>query len=137
MEEERLNDEMVNITVDKNKQLDRNETNRKNYGHVVFSKIYHELEIDRFLKNARRHENFKFNTDAIMRLLVYTRLLFPGSKRASYLKKNAFLITLDSLSMISTLPLPILIRFAKHYCCIFMKRLKSNMTGQLTWFTMM
>lgn len=90
MEEERLNDEMVNITVDKNKQLDRNETNRKNYGHVVFSKIYHELEIDRFLKNARRHENFKFNTDAIMRLLVYTRLLFPGSKRASYLKKERF-----------------------------------------------
>ncbi|WSI02847.1 IS1634 family transposase [Sedimentibacter sp. MB31-C6] len=70
--------------------ITRNKENRKNYGHIVFSKIYHELEIDRFLKNARRHENFKFNTDAIMRLLIYTRLLFPGSKRASILNKERF-----------------------------------------------
>jgi transposase len=73
-----------------NKQLDRGSVNRKNYGYIVFSKIYHELEIDWFLKNARRHENFKFNTDAIMRLLVYAKLLYPGSKRAAHLIKERF-----------------------------------------------
>lgn len=90
MDKERLTEKNIRITIDMNKQLERNKENRKNYGHIVFSKIYHELEIDRFLKNASRHENFKFNTDAIMRLLVYTRLLFPGSKRTSILNKERF-----------------------------------------------
>ena len=78
------------MTIDMTSQVDRNNTNRKNYGYIIFSKIYHELAIDIFLKNARRHENFIFNTDAIMRLLLYTRLLYPGSKRASVLNKKLF-----------------------------------------------
>jgi len=90
MEKERQASKKINITLDSGTQLERGAANRKNYGHVIFSKIYHELEIDWFLKNARRHENFKFNTDAIMRLLVYTRLLYPGSKRASVLNKKLF-----------------------------------------------
>jgi len=90
LDKERKDKKSVNISVDMDEQIDRKTTNRKNYGHVVFSKIYHELEIDRFLKNARRHENFHFNTDSIMRLLVFTRLLSPGSKRAAVLNKGIF-----------------------------------------------
>ena len=90
METERQTSKTVNIELYADSQLERGVVNRKNYGHVVFSKIYHELEIDWFLKNARRHENFKFNTDAIMRLLVYSRLLYPGSKRATVLNKDIF-----------------------------------------------
>jgi transposase len=90
MEKERLANKTITVTLDTAGQLERGAANRKNYGHVVFSKIYHELEIDRFLKNARRHENFKFNTDAIMRLLIYTRLLYPSSKRAAVLNKDIF-----------------------------------------------
>jgi hypothetical protein len=90
MEKERLAAKSVTVTLDMNAKITRNAANRKNYGHVVFSKIYHELNIDRFLKNARRHENFRFNTDTIMRLLLFTRLLYPGSKRASVLAKERF-----------------------------------------------
>jgi transposase len=46
--------------------------------------------VDIFLKNARRHKNFKFNTDAIMRLLVFARLLYPCSKRATQRVKDRF-----------------------------------------------
>jgi len=80
----------VTVTIDMGERINSADALRKNFGHVVFSKVYHELEIDRFLKNARRHENFKFNTDAIMRLLVFTRLLYPGSKRAAVLNKGLF-----------------------------------------------
>jgi len=90
MELERKAGKRINIALDSDAQLERGAANRKNYGHVVFSKIYHELELDRFLKNARRHEKFKFNTDAVMRLLVYSRLLYPGSKRAAVLNKDVF-----------------------------------------------
>lgn len=90
MDKERKKSKSVTVTIGLDSLIERKNSNRKNYGHVVFSKIYHELEIDRFLKNARRHENFKFNTDAIMRLLVFSRLLFPGSKRAAVLNKGLF-----------------------------------------------
>jgi transposase len=78
------------VESDEKRQLERDAASRKNYGHIVFSRVYHELEIDRFLKNARRHAKFKFNTDSIMRLLLFTRLLYPGSKRASVLCKERF-----------------------------------------------
>ena len=90
MDKERILNETLTLVVKRNKQLKRNVIHRKNYGYLVYSKIYHELEIDRFLKNAQRHKNFKYNAEAIMRLLLYTRLLYPGSKRASHLKKDLF-----------------------------------------------
>ena len=89
-DKERQSTSNITVTIDINEQIERGGKNRKNYGHVVFSKVYHELEIDCFLKNARRHENFLYNTDAIMRLLVYSRLLYPGSKRASVFNKERF-----------------------------------------------
>jgi hypothetical protein len=95
MNKERSDSQAVTITLDMNEQLQRGTVNRKNYGYSVFSIIYHELEIDRFLKNARRHEPFKFNTDAIMRLLVYSRLLYPASKRATVLNKDMFFENFD------------------------------------------
>ena len=90
MEQERKEEKNITITFDMDDQLERNNKNRKNYGYIVFSKIYHELGIDVFLKNARRHKNFMFNTDAIMRLLVYSRLLFPASKRTTVINKDMF-----------------------------------------------
>lgn len=95
MDSERLSASHITIKIETTAQLARNGTNRKNYGHLVFSKIYHELEIDRFLDNARRHKNFEFNSEAIMRLLLYSRLLTPGSKRAAYLEKERFFDNFD------------------------------------------
>ena len=88
MNEERLAEETINLSLNLNEKLELDSANRKNYGHIIASYIYHELEIDRFLDNARRHENFKFNSEAIMRLLVYTRLLYGGSKLNSYQLKD-------------------------------------------------
>lgn len=90
MEKQRKEDKNITISFDMDEQINRDNENRKNYGYIVFSKIYHELGIDVFLKNARRHKNFTFNTDAIMRLLVYSRLLFPGSKRDNVINKDVF-----------------------------------------------
>jgi transposase len=90
MNREREASNIVTAELDMGERLEKGIALRKNYGHIVFSKIYHELEIDRFLKNARRHEKFEFNTDSIMRLLVFTRLLYPCSKRAAVLKKEIF-----------------------------------------------
>jgi len=63
MDKERRAKNIITVTLDMTESVDRSSANRNNYGHIVFSKIYHELEIDWFLKNARRHEYFHFNTE--------------------------------------------------------------------------
>ena len=59
MEVERKESKTVTIAFDMGEELERNIVMRKNYGSVVFSRVYHDLEIDRFLNNARRHEKFR------------------------------------------------------------------------------
>lgn len=95
MEEERLAAKTIEFSLLTDARVPQDHVNRKNYGFLVLSQIYHELEIDRFLDNARRHKHFKFNTDAIMRLLVYARLLDPCSKRATVLKKDQYFDRFD------------------------------------------
>ena len=90
MNEEYEKEKIISLDIPANSLVDKNIQNRKNYGHIVFSKIYHELEIDRFLDNKRRHENFKFNSEAIMRLLLFGRLFYPNSKRKTLELKDCF-----------------------------------------------
>ena len=90
MDEERKATAKISVTLDMQEKLTLDGVYHKNYGYLVYSKLYHELEIDRFLDNARRHKKFRFNSEAIMRLLIYTRLLHPGSKREAFLNKNQF-----------------------------------------------
>ncbi len=69
--------------------------NRKNFGHVAFSHLYHELELDYFINNRRRYTDAKYNHNAIFKMLVYSRLLFPGSKKRSFEKRNMFFEKMD------------------------------------------
>lgn len=65
-------------------------TYRKNFGHCVLSCIYHELEIDKFLINRQRNRKLGFNSNNIMKLLVYSRLLMPASKMQTFNHRTAF-----------------------------------------------
>ena len=90
MEQKRLEEKDVYIRLNADDRVDRNSQNRKNFGHVVFNKIYHELELDRFFNNKRRHENFKFNTNSIIKVLIFARLIYPCSKRTTVKIKDLF-----------------------------------------------
>ena len=73
------------ITVRKNQELDKNTSNRRNYGYIVIMKIIYELGLDRFLVNRRfRDTKIEYNTSAIMKMLIISRILSPGSKKRAY-----------------------------------------------------
>jgi len=78
--EEEARSKTVMIGINTESRIEEDTPGSKDYGHVIFSKIYHELEIDRFLDNKRRHANYKFNLEQIARLLIFSRILYPGSK---------------------------------------------------------
>ena len=57
-EEEKNNNAPITLTIDKNDKLEIGTDNNKNFGYVALSKIYHELEIDKFIKQKFRNRNF-------------------------------------------------------------------------------
>lgn len=63
---------------------------RKNIGYFVLSQIYHELEIDKFLINRQRSSKINFSSNDIMKLLVFSRLLYPASKKRTFEERNRF-----------------------------------------------
>lgn len=85
MDEERKADTSKTlITINPTECLTLNENSRKNFGYTAFSKIYHELEIQEFFRSRQRSAKVDYNLNSIFKLLVFTRLLNPASKRSSY-----------------------------------------------------
>ena len=89
--EEQENKMPLTIKLNPNEELKENENNRKNFGYIVLSKIYHELEIDKFLINKFKDRDVsEFKINNIMKLLVFSRALFPDSKKSTYEHKDMF-----------------------------------------------
>lgn len=89
--EEQNEKKSLTIKINTNEELSENENNRKNFGYVALSKIYHELEIDKFLIHkfkTRDVSEFKINN--IIKLLVFARALFPDSKKSTFENKDIF-----------------------------------------------
>ena len=80
----------IQMTLDQDERIDSVSTNRKNLGYAPLSQIYHELNIHNFLKNRQRHLKSNYDANAIMKLLVFNRLLLPGSKKYAYENKELF-----------------------------------------------
>lgn len=78
------------FSINKKDSLTLNSNNMKNFGYTALSKIYHELDIHTFLTNRQRHTKDEYDADTIMKLLVYSRLLAPSSKKKTYENKDWF-----------------------------------------------
>ena len=63
---------------------------RRNFGYAALSRIYHQLGIHTFLINRQRHSREKYDANAIMKLLVYSRLLYPSSIKAAFENRERF-----------------------------------------------
>lgn len=72
-----------------------NEVTRKNLGIVIASYLYHELQVDQYVRNRQRYRKFEYDANAILKLLVYGRLLFPGSKKQTWERRYEFFEDLD------------------------------------------
>ena len=79
------------ITAKKEKELEQDTSNRKNYGYIIIMKLYYELGLDGFLLNRqRRQSKIECNTSSIMKLLVISRILSPGSKKKAFDERGRY-----------------------------------------------
>lgn len=93
--EAKQNNPLVTLEIDLSKSLDIGTDMRKNFGHAAFSNLYHVLELDYFINNRRRYTKAEFNHNAIFKMLVYSQLLFPGSKKRAYEMRHRFFDKMD------------------------------------------
>lgn len=95
MTEENESQNIMTLKIDTATHMDKNEDNVKNLGYIILSKIYHELEIDKYLLSMQRSAKFRYNTNSIMQLLVFARIIYPGSKLFAFNCKEAFFERFD------------------------------------------
>ena len=89
-----LESEPIHLDLDPAAEIGQFELGLKNLGYAVFEKIYHELGIHTFFKRHENRLNIDFNLNAVFRLLVYSRILDPGSKKKAYDKQSQFFETM-------------------------------------------
>ena len=61
----------------------KNEQRSYNGGYLFLQKIYHELGLDYICKKIEKKRKNKYDLSAILSMLLYTRVLYPGSKLSS------------------------------------------------------
>lgn len=90
IEEKRDNSEYI-ITVNKNQTLDIGVQYRKNYGYIVIMKIFYELGLERFMLNwQQRNTKVEYSCATILKLLVISRILSPGSKKKAFEERTKY-----------------------------------------------
>ena len=67
----------------------------KNLGYVCLKKIYNELDLDNFFKNKQSKLNIDYKLNDIFELLIYSRIMYPGSKKETFDNKNIFFDDFD------------------------------------------
>lgn len=90
-----LEKEPVKLEIDPQERLAENLGNRKNIGYAALSRLYHELGLHVFFYNRSRSFQSKFNTNNIMKLLVFSRILAPASKKKTYEQKERYFENTD------------------------------------------
>ena len=73
----------VLVKLSQGKMIRKGERRCFNGGYLFLQKVYHELGLDRICRRLERRRRNKYDLDGILSTLLYTRVLYPGSKLSS------------------------------------------------------
>ena len=85
----------VNITLNPNKQIEKDVNRCFFSGHFFLRKIYYDLGIDKICKNIEDKYKFTFDINAIVECLLYARIIWPSSKLSTYEQSRKFIGNYD------------------------------------------
>lgn len=83
-EEAKENTLPLDFSFSRNETIDTSSVLRKNLGFSILSHFYHKLEINKFFINRQRNLDIQYSLNNIFQMLVYSRVLLPSSKKASF-----------------------------------------------------
>ena len=81
---EKEENKKVVVEYDPKAYIQEGEQRSYNGGYLFLQKIYYELGLDYICKKiAKKHKLLKYDLNGILSMLIYTRILYPGSKHSS------------------------------------------------------
>lgn len=83
-EEAEKDKQRIEVSYNPAKQIPEGEQSLFNGGYLFLQKIYYQLGLDRIAKDIATKYKFEYDLNDILRLLVYGRILFPKSKKATF-----------------------------------------------------
>lgn len=78
------------ITINPCEQMDISTDDVRNVGYGILKQLYKNLELDKFWNWKTRNLSAEFSTDQIFRLLVFSRILNPASKKGTFDRRSFF-----------------------------------------------
>jgi len=79
------------VNYSSSKIINKDEQRCFNGGYLFLQKIYHELGIDKIASKISNKYNFSFDLNSILSRLLYSRIIYPSSKLATYEVSKQFL----------------------------------------------
>ena len=99
MTEEKKALKNTSVTIDMTEELEIGVDDFKNIGYGILKELYFQLELDRFWRSKMRGKKIKYNLELIFRLLVISRILYPGSKKETYENRGKYFEKIDGFSL--------------------------------------
>ncbi len=88
-EKELLLEGQESLVFSLNEELDDN-IKPNNLGYIFLKNIYDELKLNKFFKDKQGKLNIEYCLNDIFKLLIYSRIMNPGSKKEAYENKNIY-----------------------------------------------
>lgn len=89
---QRNNEEITELVI-KNiniQTLSIDNDNQKNLGYTIIKKLYQELGIKNFINTKQKKLKIDYKLNDIFSLLIFSRILYPSSKKETYEKRNIY-----------------------------------------------
>lgn len=90
MTEEKKRKRSHTVTIDISEKMSTDTDNVKNVGYAVLKELYRQLELDKFWNWKTRNLSIKYSVDRIFRLLAFSRILAPASKKGTFDEKDFY-----------------------------------------------
>lgn len=87
------------ITIDTSEKMDTRTEDIYNVGYGILKQLYKELEIDKFWNWKSRNLSVEFSVDQIFRLLVFSGILRPASKKGTFDNQNFYFENFGDFSL--------------------------------------
>ncbi|MDH6366484.1 MULTISPECIES: IS1634 family transposase [unclassified Breznakia] len=92
------NQDSITVSLDMNQRTPINQSQVKNLGYVFLQSVYSSLKLPEFFKNKQRNTKIEYNFNNVICLLVFSRILKPESKIATFKSSSMYFEKLASSS---------------------------------------
>ncbi len=99
MNEEQKHISSLSVLIDMDEALVPDSSDLKNVGYGFIKRIYKALEIDKFWKGVAKKENTNIDLEKIFSLLVFMRIIRPGSKKDTYEHRDMLFESFEDIKL--------------------------------------